>query len=141
MDDAKINKALALMKSDIVNSCTIFSNDPPANADNYNYYISVYAKNEDSLFNASRLFYQIGAKSSQLSIMPPTYKSCKFDCFTVSRIFDWMRYVYGYNILNTCFIECDDIEDGDFYISVTRENKKTKMVDIVSFRTLSYYTK
>lgn len=140
MDTIKsVDKAIESMKADIVLTNTLFSDNPPDNINNWLYYISIYANDEHALHNASKLLRSLSVLTRSVTIIPRTYKACKFDCFTVCNIFNNIHSISSYNIDTVSIIEQTDLNDGDFYMSVVRENKATELMDIFTYRDLRYY--
>lgn len=137
----RLDKAIENMRSDIVLTNRIFSDELPDNIDNWYYYISIYANDEIALNRASKLLESLHVFARTVTIIPKTYKSCRFDCFSVSNIFSNIHSLSSYNIDTMSIIEQTDLEEGDFYISTIRQNKSTKLMDIMTYRSLtSYYT-
>lgn len=140
MDTIKsVNKAIENMKSDIVSTNTLFSDPSLDNTNNWFYYISIYANDEYALYNASMLLRSLNVLVKSITIIPRTYKSCGFDCFSVHDAFNDIHSLSSYNIHTVSIIEQTDLDEGDFYISMIRQNKSTKLMDIMSYKTLKYY--
>lgn len=137
----RISNAIEAMKSDIVRTTTIFQDNIPKSATNWYYYISIYLNDHTSLINASKLMELLKAYAKNIIIIPITYKTCKFDCFSVACIFNNIHSTSLYNIDTISIIESDDVIDGDFYISIIRENKSTKLMDIMTYNSLKSYCK
>lgn len=134
-----IDKAIENMRSDIILTSTLFSNTHPDSVNNWLYYISIYANDEYALYNASRLLGALKVLAKSITIIPRTYKSCSFDCFSVYDAFYDVHSTSSYNIDAISIIEQFDLEEGDFYISVIRQNKSTKLMDIMTYEALKYY--
>ena len=137
----RISNAIEAMKSDIVRTTTIFQDNIPESANNWYYYISIYANDYTSLIHASRLMEALNVYAKAITIIPITYKTCKFDCFYVTSVFNNIHSTSLYNIDTISIIESDDVIDGDFYISIIRENKSTKLMDIMTYNSLKSYCK
>lgn len=140
MDTIKsVNKAVEDMKIDIASTNTIFRDVPPDSVNNWFYYISIHANDEYALYNASILLKSLKVLAKSVTMMPRTYKSCGFDCFSVYDAFNDIHSLSSYNIDTVSVIEQTELEEGDFFISVIRENKSTKLMDIMVYKTLKYY--
>ena len=137
----RLDKAIESMKSDIVLTNRIFSDRLPDNIHEWFYYISIYANDELALNRASKLLEALHVFAKMITIIPRTYKSCEFDCFTISDVFSNVHSRSSYNIDTVSIIEQDDLEEGDFYISMVRQNKNTMLMDIMTYRSLISYFK
>lgn len=135
----RLDKAIESMKSDIVLTNRIFSDKLPDNIHDWFYYISIYANDELALNRASRLLESLHVFAKTITIIPRTYKSCEFDCFMVSDVFSNIHSRSSYNIDTISIIEQDDLEEGDFYVSMVRQNKNTMLMDIMTYRSLISY--
>lgn len=132
----RLDKAIESMKSDIVLTNMIFSDNPYDNIDNWFHYISIFANDEIALNRASKLLESLHVSAKIVTIIPKTYKTCGFDCFSVCNIFNNIHSLSSYNIDTVSIIEQTDLEEGDFYVSMIRQNKSTKLMDIMTYRSL-----
>lgn len=135
----RLDEAIENMKSDIVLTNRIFSDNLPDNIDNWFHYISIYANDELALDRASKLLESLHVFAKKITVIPKSYKGCIFDCFTITDIFSNIHSLSSYNIDIVSIIEQQDLEEGDFYISMVRQNKDTKLMDIMTYRSLISY--
>lgn len=139
MSTIRLDKAIEEMKIDIVSTNRIFSDKLPENIDNWFYYISIYASDELGLNRAASLLKELNVVAKIITLIPKTYKTCRFDCFSVSNAFNNVHSDSSYNIDTVSIIEEAELDEGDFYVSVIRQNKSTKLMDIMSYRTFKSY--
>lgn len=136
INDDKIIAALNTMKHDIEN--TMVKND----LNNWSYHITIYSKNDVGLIYASYLMKILGIKTNFIGLIPITYKYCAFDCVTVVTIFN---DIYDRNNINTegiSILECDTMENDDFYILITKDSRFDKEKNVImAYRTLHEYYK
>lgn len=130
----RVDKAIENMKFDIINSNVLFGD-----INNW-YYICIHANDNTALISASRLLELLHVFTKSITMTPRTYKKCPFDCFSVSSIFNNVYSTSCYNIDIINIIEQSELEDGNFYLSIVKQNKSTKLVDITTYKTFkSYY--
>lgn len=130
----RVDKAIENMKLDILSSNTLFKD-----INNW-YYICIHANDNTALINASRLLELLHVSTKSITMTPRTYKKCPFDCFGISNIFNNIYSTSCYNIDIINIIEQSELEEGNFYLSIVKQNKSTKSVDISTYKTFkSYY--
>lgn len=134
-----IDRAIEIMKTDIIMTNLLFQENMHDKCDKWLYYISIYANDKNALVNSSKLLNLLNVKSKSVIMIPKSYKSSVFDCFTLSKIFNSIMSEELYNIDSISIIERSDLDYGNFYISIIRENKDTNLLDIMTYKNLLSY--
>ena len=134
-DDYAI-KALCNMKFDIENTMV------KPDSDRWYYYISIYSRNKIGLMYSSYLLKLLGITTNFIGMIPNTYKHCAFDCISIANIF---REIYSSDNTNTegiSILECDTIDNDDFYVLITKESRDNKDHNIImAYKTFMEYCK
>lgn len=127
------DKALSKMED------TIRSLTPIGNSDKEYCCISIYVKDNESLYYASKLLENLDVKARSVLMMPAKYAICNFDCFTIANLFSSVHSEENDNVDTVCLHEDTFISDGDFYVSAIRRNKESGLMNIYTFRTFHSY--
>lgn len=107
----------------------------------YKYIAFINAKDISSLEAVTVVLSQIQYTAKQIILMPATYSSCNFDCFTINDVCRSLRGTNDSAIDTICFKENPDLADGDFYIALIRERWDNKLKDLYTFSSYSTYDK
>ena len=133
MINIDIDRAISKMAHDIEFTILGYKNhDSSVNdMDTWCYYISISAKDSQSLIYISRLLDIMDIRFKSIIIIPITYKHCEFDCIQISNIFSSMQSSDEYNIDTISIRECENLKSGDFCVSVVREFREDPKCNII----------